>query len=33
MNTPAALLLLVIAAWVLLMTFKGGLAHTLSGIS
>lgn len=31
MSTPAAILLLVIAAWLVSMTFFGGLAHRLAG--
>lgn len=31
MSTPAALLLLVVAAWLVAMTFKAGLAHRLAG--
>jgi hypothetical protein len=30
-STPAAILLLVIGAWLVSMTFFGGLAHKLAG--
>jgi hypothetical protein len=30
-STPAALLLLLVSAWLVSMTFFGGLAHRLAG--
>jgi len=31
MTTPSGLLLLLVAVWLVTMTFMGGLAHRLSG--